>query len=83
MGIARTRGIQENHTQGGIAGNSAEQQLGISLNWTALSQCPELERGERSGPATQNLLLQPREPPSLDKELEGALQGVGRGFPWH
>lgn len=55
--------------QGGIAGNAAEQQLGISLNWSALSQ----ERGERRGPATQNLLPPPLRAPS-PWSGQGALQ---------
>lgn len=72
MRIARTRGIQEDCTEGGIAGNAAEQQLGVSLNWTVLSQCPELEKEE-----TEEVLPlrtsshHPREPP---RPGQGALQ---------
>lgn len=47
MTIERSRGIQEDHTEGGIPGNADEQQLGISLNRTVLSPCPELERDDR------------------------------------
>lgn len=75
MRIARTRGIQKDHTEGGIPGNAAEQQLDISLDWTVPSQCPEVERDEREVVLTlRTCSHHPREPPahSLGKEPSGA-----------
>lgn len=74
MRIARSRGIQEDPTEGGIPGNAAEQQLDISLNWTVLNQCLELERDERE--VRQNLLPSPQGAPAWTRsppELEGAV----------
>lgn len=69
MRVARSRGIQEDRTEGGIAGNAAEQQLGISLSCTVLYQCPELER-EETGVVLplRTCSHHPREPPGLGKE---------------